>query len=210
MKRRHLVLLTLAAAASLAACSGPYSVSADVSSYGTWPAGRAAGSYAFERLPSQQQSKRQAELEDSARAALEKAGFKPATDAKSADVLVSLGAQTSPQEPPIWDDPLWWRWGGGPGYGRFGAGIYWRYGGMWRNPGMPGYGWDRRYEREVAVLLRDRQSNEPLFETHASNDGATAGDAELMGALFSAAMSDFPEAKPKSHRVTVQVQPKGN
>ncbi|RZL35201.1 MAG: hypothetical protein EOP35_15220, partial [Rubrivivax sp.] len=66
---RRLVLTSLAAAALLAAtgCAGPYTVSADVSSYGNWPADRKPGTYAFDRLPSQQQneeaSKRQAALE---------------------------------------------------------------------------------------------------------------------------------------------------
>lgn len=196
MNRRHLIL-SLAAAASLAACSGPYTVAVDVSSYGTWPAGRANASYAFERLPSQQQSQRQAALEDSARAALEKAGLKPAADAKSADVLVSLGARISAQDRAPWDDPLWWRW----------HAPYWRHHGLWRPyPISPMSMLDRRYEREVAVLLRDRASNEPLYEAHASNDGATMGDPGLLAALFQAALSDFPRARPESHRVAVQAQ----
>lgn len=193
MNRRHLIL-SIAAAASLAACSGPYTISADVSSYGSWPAARTNPTYAFERLPSQQQSARQAELEESARAGLEKAGLKPATDAKSADILVSLGARVSAQERAPWDDPLWWRW----------HAPYWRHHGLWRP--YPGYMFDRRYEREVAVLLRDRRSNEPLYEAHASNDGATMGDPSLLAALFQAAMSDFPQARPESHRVAVQAQ----
>ena len=197
MDRRH-VLLGIVAAASVAACSGPYLIAADVNSYGSWPEGRPAASYVFERLPSQQQSARQAELEEAARAALEKAGFKPAADAKSADILVAIGARVSAQERAPWDDPLWWRW--------HGSAHYWRYGGLWRpHPYSAGL-MDRRFDREVAVLLRDRQSNEPLYEAHASNDGATMGDANLIAALFQAALSDFPKARPESHRVTVQAQ----
>lgn len=192
MNRRHL-LLSLVAAASLAACSGPYYVAADVSSFGQWPAARSGASYAFERLPSQQESARQGELENSARAALEKAGFKPAADLKSADIVVTLGSRVSPQDRAPWDDPLWGRW--------YGGGGYWRYGGLWRNHS---HLLERRYDREVALLLRDRQSNEPLYEARASNDGATMGDNSLMAALFLAALSDFPKARPESHQVTVQ------
>ena len=196
------VLLGVVAAASLVACSGPYMVSADVNSYGNWPADRSAGSYAFERLPSQQLSKRQGELEESARAAIEKAGFKPAADAKTADVLVTLGARVSASERAPWDDPLWWRWRGGYGYWR-GPAMYGGMGGVpWRLHGDLLY--DRRFEREVAVLMRDRVSNEPIYEAHASNDGATMGDDALVAALFGAALNDFPAAKPESHRVTVQ------
>ena len=49
MNRR--LILTVLAAASLAAvtgCAGPYTVSADVSSYGNWPADRKPGTYAFD------------------------------------------------------------------------------------------------------------------------------------------------------------------
>ncbi|MDG0832943.1 DUF4136 domain-containing protein [Pelomonas saccharophila] len=178
-------------------------VSADVSSYGNWPAERKPGSYAFERLPSQQHneeaSKRETTLEDAARAALEKAGFKPAADAKNADVLVTLGARITAYDPVPWDDPLWWRWRGrlvSPRYGYAGWGGW-----GWRNDPF----FDRRYDRAVAVLMRDRASGEPLFEAHASNEGSTAGGEPMIGALFDAALADFPKVDAKSHRVSVQV-----
>lgn len=205
MKRR-LVLSSAAALAvvALTACTGPYTVSADVSSYGNWPSGRSAGSYAFDRLPSQQQSeeasKRETALEDAAKIALEKAGFKPAADSKSADVLVTLGARITAYDPVPWDDPLWWRWRGRLVSPRYGYA-----------PGWGGWGWrhdpffDRRYDRAVAVLLRDRASGEALFETHASNEGVTVGGDSMIGALFEAAMADFPKVEPKSHRVSVQI-----
>lgn len=205
MLNRRLILITAVAAAvtTLGACTGPYTVSADVSSYGTWPADRKPGSYAFERLPSQQQSeeagKRQASLEEAAKAALEKAGFKPAADAKSADVLVTLGARITAYDPVPWDDPLWWHWRGRLFAPRYGYA-----------PGWGGWGWrqdpffDRRYDRAVAVLMRDRASGEALFEAHASNEGLTAGGESMLAALFDAALAEFPKVNPKSHRVAVQ------
>ncbi|RYH07972.1 MAG: DUF4136 domain-containing protein, partial [Alphaproteobacteria bacterium] len=47
---RRLILSAVAAASvvALTGCAGPYTVSADVSSYGNWPAGRKPGSYAFD------------------------------------------------------------------------------------------------------------------------------------------------------------------
>jgi hypothetical protein len=204
MKRRHL-LLSAAALAALSACSGPYTIRSEVSSFGNWPAERQPGSYAFERMPSQQQQgARQTELEEAARAGLEKAGFKPAADAKSADVLVTLGVRVSEQYAP-WDDPLWWRWGGNINYWRYGA--YWRpyglYGRGFGGYGPYGYGPERRYDREVALLLRDRSSSEPLYEARASSDGLTVGDAQLVSAMFEAAMSDFPRSKAEPHSVGV-------
>ncbi|MGM9515046.1 DUF4136 domain-containing protein [Roseateles sp. DB2] len=198
MDRRHWMLgFTASALLGLSACSSTYVVSADVSSFGHWPESRKPASYAFDRLPSQQQEgERQAALERAAAAALAKAGFRPAPDAKSADVLVSIGMSVNANDRAPWDDPLWWRWHGS--YGGWRYGHYWRggLGPMWTEP---------RYERGVALLLRDRSSGEPLYEARASNEGMTMGDARLPGALFDAAMSDFPKAEPKPHRVGVQV-----
>lgn len=205
MQRRHLLTsLALAAALGLSACGSTYTVSADVSTFGKWPEGRAAGSFAFERMPSQQQDdikERMDKLEQSARAALEKAGFKMSEDPKSADVLVSIGMVVSPNERLPWDDPIYWRWHGG--YASWHCGPGW-YGGGWRRPVGPCWS-EPRYDRSVAVLIRDRVSGEPLYEVRAGNDGMTMGDDVLIGALYEAGLSEFPKVEPKPHRVSVQV-----
>ena len=203
--QRRIVLTGLASVAllGLSACSGPYMVSSEVASFGAWPEGRQPGSFFFERLPSQQGSGERAELqtqaENSARAALLKAGFVESKDAKSADVLVSLGQRIRAQDYAPWDDPLWWRW-----HGNY---NYWRYGVPGRHAYLyhPSDLMDRRYERSVAVLLRDRASSEPLYEARASNEGSVPGNSALLGAMFEAAMSDFPKVRTEPHRVSVQV-----
>lgn len=186
------------ALAALGGCAALNSVTSDVSSYGTWPAGRAPGSYAFERLPSQAaRPEQQQALEDAARGAIEQAGFRPAPDAAKADVTVQVGARVSRYETSPWDDPLWWNFG--MGYGRFGG---------WR----PGFGlsyrYDNpRYEREVAVLIRDRASGAPLYESRAVNDGLSSGDPELLSAMFEAALKDFPTPAVSPRRVTIPGRP---
>ena len=37
-----------------------------------------------------------------------------------------------------------------------------------------------RYDREVAVLIRDRASGKPLYEARASSDGITRSDSTLL------------------------------
>lgn len=195
MNTRRFLLAALAASALLSGCAALKTVSADVRSFGEWPAGRAVGSYAFERLPSQQQQPaRAAEWEALAAPALAKAGFRPAAAGTQADVIVSIGARVSAQAPNPFDDPFWYRWHGG----------YWRQGlsPLRGYPFYPGYP-DRRYEREVGVLLRDRASGQPLFEARASSDGFNRGDDALMQTLFIAALADFPAAQPKAHEVRV-------
>lgn len=198
MKLRSLATAALlAAAAVLTGCAGLRSVTADVSSFGEWPADRQPSTYAFERLPSQQAQPADSDaLEAAARPALEKAGFTPAEPGREPAVLVQVGAREARTELSPWDDPLWWRGGFG----------YWRHG-PWMSPR---WGWglsmhypSPRYERQVAVLIRDRASGKPLFEARASSEGNLRSDTAMLGALFEAALVDFPRLGVNPRRVTV-------
>jgi hypothetical protein len=183
----------------LAGCTGLRSVSSDVSSFGDWPAGRPPGSYAFDRLPSQlAQAAETAQLEAAAQGALQKAGFQPAAEGQAPDVLVQVGARTLRTERQVWADPLWWR-------GSFG---------YWRPAPWPGSAWSLslradppRYEREVALLLRDRASGKPLFEAHAVNDSGSSADSTLLPAMFEATLVDFPRLGLNPRKVVVTLAP---
>lgn len=189
----------LALAALLAGCASLNTLDSVVSSYGQWPAGRAPGTYAFERLPSQQaQPERQQLLENAARPALEAAGFRAAPAGATPEVTVQVGGRVTRTDRAPWDDPLWWR--GGFGIWRHGpwVGPYWGAGVYTESP---------RYEREVAMLIRDRASGEPLYETRASSDGLTRGDAAIVRAMFAAALKDFPATGVRPRTVTTPLAP---
>lgn len=191
---------SLLAGAVLAGCAALNTVTSEVTTFSDWPADRKPGRYAFERLPSQKaNAERQAALEAAAANALEKAGFTAAADPAQADTIVQIGARLTRIEVSPWDDPLWWRWGAG----------YWRAP-AWRSSRSAYYvglhaDWSTRFERNVAVLLRDRASGTPLYEAHAQTSGGTVGDAALLGAMFEAALTGFPATGAKNPR-TVQVQ----
>lgn len=184
----------LAAALLLSSCAALDSVQVDISTYGDWPAARSGASYAFDRLPSQQaDAQATARIEDAARPALEKAGLRPAPPGQSADLLIQLAARTSRAEAELWVDPLWWRGG---------FGLHRR---AWVGPAWvvdARRDWPR-YEREVALLIRDAASAKPLFEARAFHEGATRGDAPLMAAMFRAALIDFPRHGPNPRTVRV-------
>lgn len=196
MNTRPLITAALLAGALLlGGCAAINTVSADVSSFGDWPAERKAGTYAFERLPSQQAQAEQAvALEQAAAKALAKAGFTPAAEGQQPEVLVQLGARFTLTGRSPWDDPLWWN----GGFGRF-------HRGPWMSPSwsLHFYGRPTRYESEVAVLLRDRASGRALYESRASTDGNTRADAEEVAALYEAALADFPRPALSPRRVTV-------
>jgi len=197
--RRLMLAALLAGSAVLAGCAGMRSVSSEVSSFGEWPDGRSAGGYAFERLPSQQAQATETEmLENAARPALEKAGFKPAAEGQQPDVLVQVGARDSRFVTSPWDDPLWWRGGFG----------------MWRNGPWMSPRWNMsmrydfpRYESQVALLLRDRASGKPLYETRAATETGSRADPALYGALFQASLMDFPRLGMNPRRVVVELPP---
>jgi hypothetical protein len=190
------VAVALAAATLIGGCAALRAVSTDVSTFGSWPAARQPGSFAFDRLPSQQaDAANQQVIENAAAQALAHAGFSVAAAGAAPDVLVQVGATVSRISRSPWDDPFWWRggfssWHGGPWHG-----PHWGWSMAYESP---------RYDREVAVLLRDRVSGAPLYEAHASSDGSFSADSGLLTAMFQAALSDFPKGGPNPRRVTVQ------
>lgn len=191
-------LALLALVTALTACASLNVVESDVSTYSQWPAERKPTTYAFERLPSQQaRPQEQAELEAVARPALATAGFTEVADIKAADVTVQVGARVSRTDRSPYDDPFWWR--GGLAYSRWGR-PFW-------GPSFVMTAESPRYDREAALLIRDRQNNQPLYEARASNDGLTAGGTKLMSGLFLAAMKDFPHSGVNPRRVSVQLPP---
>lgn len=192
--------LPLALASTLLAtgCAGLNTLTAEVSSFGEWPADRKPATYAFERLPSQQARAAETELlEAAARSALAKAGFSAVPAGQTPDVLVQVGARVGRSEAP-WADPFWWRGGFG----------YWR-----PNPWVgPRWGYslqfdmNARYEREMALLIRDRASGKPLFEARASHESVSStADVRTAAALFDAALADFPKLGLNPRRVTVTI-----
>lgn len=193
------LLALFLATALLAGCSGVRTVTSEVSSYGDWPADRKPGTYSFDRLPSQQAMAAETEqLENAARGALAKAGFQPAAEGQAPDLLVQVGARTTRTSSTVWADPLWWR-------GSFG---------VWRPAPWPGSAWSMsmhseapRYDREVAVLLRDRVSGKPLFEARAVNESGSTSDTTLLPAMFEAALVDFPRLGINPRKVVVTVGP---
>ena len=179
----------------LAGCAAFNSLTVYVSSTGDWPAERKPGSFAFERLPSQQaQAEDTAALEAAALGALLKAGFAPVAPGQEPEVLVQVGARDRLIGVQVWDDPLWWR--GGYGSWRYGPwmGPYWGWSGWYQTP---------RYEREVALLIRARGDGRPLFETRAASEGNASPGPRALAGMYDAALMDFPRLGLNPRRVVV-------
>lgn len=194
MKLTTTLFLALSVAL-LSGCAVLNQVASEVSSYGDWPAERKPGSYAFERLPSQQDQAQESDrIEAAAALALQRAGFTPVNAGQAPDVLVQVALRTHAVGVQPWDDPLWWR--GGFGYWHHGPWLSPRWSLSMRS-NIP------RYEREVALLMRERTSGKPLFEARASNQGNTQTSEAVTAAMFAAALKDFPQRGINPRRVVV-------
>jgi hypothetical protein len=198
------LLSLLALVALLSGCAATR-LDANVHTTGTWPAGRAPGSFAFERLPSQQANvKEQDAIEAATLPALALAGFKPA-DGGSPDVLVQVAARLV-QGQAIYADPFFNpAWGGAGFYGGRWRGAGWGYGAGW------GWGWPYGagysfpyYAYELSMLILDARTKQPLYETRAQSEGAWP-DEGTWEALSAAALRDFPYAAVSPRRVTVEL-----
>lgn len=193
--QRRTVLAAALATTALAGCANLGGTWVEVSTFGDWPSGRAPGTFAFERLPSQAAKSEQMQgLEAAAAAALAGAGFRPVAGLAEPDFLVQLGARISRADASPWDDPFWWH----GGFGR-------RRHGPWRGPFWgPSPRLDPpRYEREVALLIRDRSSGKPLFEARASTEGFQKLTGLALAPLFTAALTGFPALGDNPRRVLV-------
>jgi hypothetical protein len=197
-------VVALAALGGLGGCAAMNQITVDVASFGSWPAGRAPGSFAFERLLSQAQgSVEQLRLEAAARAALGRAGFQPAASAAVADVLVQVGAREGRIVDP-WTDFNWgWRVGGwrgfGPAWPHRGGSFGWSIGGAWPVDATRDY-------REVALQLLDRATRQPLVEVHVRYEARMVSD-NVLPALYEAALQGFPNLPAGERRVTVALTP---
>ena len=186
----------------LGGCAAFNNLHNEVSTFGQWPAERKPASFVFERLPSQQaHPEHQQQLEDAARGAVEAAGFSAAPDLASADYLMQVGARVTSNDPWIYNEPLFWRGGFryGHGYNRWGRDPFWG-----ANGGF-GYTGTTSFDREVALLIRDRKTGQLLYEARAANTGPSASIDYLLPAMFEAALKDFPNVGPNPHNVTTQI-----
>lgn len=193
MNRSFAALLLIAIWVS--GCSSVRLVDSDVTTHSSLAAVQPGAGYRFERLPSQQvQAERQAALERTVAPLLARAGLSPATAGARYSVLLSARTQREPRAP--WDDPY-------PGPGGHEPLITSNGGVRWVLPMMRmDSPW---YRREVSVLVRDLNTQQLVFESHASHEGRWADNDAVLPAMFEAALRGFPNPPAGPRRVPVEI-----
>jgi hypothetical protein len=187
--------------AALSGCSGMRIVDSQVSAFSqlqSAPETALKGAtWAFERLPSQQQlegaaAARQSKLEAMAEKALGDVGFArtslPAASQGSSvsaqpSFTVQLSARIQRLERGPYDHDQPWGFGGlvGRDYVVTGSGRVIPVG-PWPRTELP---W---YVREVSILLRDAKDKRVVYETQAKHEGRWADDEAVLPAMFAAAL----------------------
>ncbi|MEY4413741.1 MAG: hypothetical protein RIQ53_1034 [Pseudomonadota bacterium] len=198
-------LLPLGAAPLLAAlggCATLGQLSILVASHGRWPGDAALQRFRWDRLPSQQDdAARTAQVEAAALPALQRVGLELATDGAPPTLGVQLAVRRALVGPAAWEDPRFWpapAWRVGVGV-QLGGGSRpgWGVSSRWPWPPEPA-----RESWEVTVLLRQLADAQPLYEARARLEGyASPATESLWRTLFSAALSDAPQARPEPHTV---------
>lgn len=195
MKRLSILL---ALALLLSGCGGMRLVDAQVQATATSATIEKGGRYRFERLPSQAEQPRAAQVEALAQVALAQVGLIRNDSAARYSVL--LGARVQPYSADYWGDPMG-RSGGGPygqviiGTGSAGSMVGW---GMRFPP--PTY-----YRYEISLLLRDLPSGQVVYETRATHDGPWRDESNILPALFEAALKDFPHPPAGVRQVNIEI-----
>ncbi len=184
------------AAAALTGCATVSTVESEVQSFATTPTPVQAGTFRFERLPSQEQDAAQAaSLESMAQAALVKAGFSRVDS--GARYSVQIGAGTA-ETVSAFPEPFFGRSAWAP----FGRPR------MWHGRHFYGSPWllDREtYVTRVRVEIRELSSGKVVYESTATNEENWFNPARVLPALFEAALADFPTPAQGVRKVVVKL-----
>lgn len=189
----------------LGGCAAPRMVDSEVQSFtAPVPAVRPA-LVRFERLPSQENTAAQDQIEALAVRALAKVGLTPAAlvsgaisgtaaAAPSARYAVQVSAQVSAIQSP---------YGGSVG-GSVGAAAWWRHG----DPRWSGFGLDLQptwYRHAVRLVLRDSSSGQVVYETMAHFDGPWADSGNLLPVVLDAALQGYPNPPSGARTVVIEL-----
>jgi len=183
----------------LAGCANVRMIDAQVQAIATTSPIEPGARYRFERLPSQVDQPRSAQVEAIAQVALAQVGLVRNDSAARYSAL--LGSRVQSYMADNWGNPL-----GAPGgsYGQIiiGTGNTGSRVGFGLGMGFPPPTW---YRHEVSLLLRDLGSNQVVYETRAFHDGPWSDSDRILPALFEAALKDFPKPPAGVRRINIEI-----
>ena len=149
---------------------------------------------------------------------LQARGFQPATDARSANMVVQFGYGVDRGQVRYVEDPFYYsRWG----YGGWGSPFYspfyrsrWGYGGYgygwgWNDPFWYGGGIDSyvEYHSQIDLHIRAAGTNAPLFDGRAQARSMTNRLDVVIPSLVDAMFTGFPGHSGETVKITIPKHP---
>jgi predicted small secreted protein len=209
--RRILQAALLCIAALLTGCATTRVVDSDVQAFSTIQKVGEPATFRFERLPSQQAHPQdQAALEAIAKASLARVGL--TVDEANARFSVQVDANVQRVvRRDLWNDPWHNPWGGSWGHPWGPPGWH----GPHRYFGSPFWGPTTAFPEpdlfmhEVHIVMRDLGTQQIVFESRATHESLAPGDAATLGAMFDAALKDFPLPPQGPRRLRIEIAPAG-
>lgn len=171
----------------LAGCAGPRTVESLVRTSTPLPAPvlQPAAHYRFERLPSQLGSRDADALEAQAQVALAQVGW--VRDDANPSYSAEVGVRVDVTQFVDYGPPRLHHWGGGY---------------FMPSPRLPP---TYRYRYDLTLLLRELQTGQVVYETHALHEGPWYDRDAITGAMLTAALVDFPTPPQVPRIIKVQV-----
>jgi hypothetical protein len=175
----------------LSACALPRMIDSEVRSFGGASPAVSGATYRFERLPSQADSMDRDALEAMASQALEQVGLKLAD--KKARYTVQVGVQVQPYPRPERTTSRSGAWVGGRNSQR-GVSVGISLESPWS-------------QYTVHLVLREAATGQVAYESRAVHVGPWSDSANLLPAIFEAALRDYPTPTPQPHTVVIELLP---
>lgn len=149
---------------------------------------------------------------------LQARGYAPATDPKSASMIVQFGYGLDKGQVRYVEDPFYpsrFGWGGfyGPGWGfyrpRFGWGLGSGYYWGWDDPFWYGGGIDSyvEYHSQIDLHIRAAGTNAPLFDGRAQARSQTNRLDVVVPSLVDAMFTGFPGRSGETVKITIPTKP---
>jgi hypothetical protein len=176
---------------ALSACALPRMIDSEVRSFGGTSPALTGATYRFERLPSQADSADRDALEAMAQQALEQVGLTLAE--KKARYTVQVSVQVQPYPRPERPTSRASAWMGGPNSQR-GVSLSILMESPWS-------------QYTVHLILRDAATGQVAYESRAMHVGPWSDTANLLPAIFEAALRDYPTPTPEPRTVVIELLP---
>jgi 2-keto-4-pentenoate hydratase/2-oxohepta-3-ene-1,7-dioic acid hydratase in catechol pathway len=195
--QRWLLILVALSSALLSGCASV--VRSDIVAFHEWPADLSDKTYVFERKAYQENNLEHQNYENLVRTELQRLGFTPAQNPRSANLKVGLNYRIQAREvtvmQPVYTDPYWPYGYDHPFYGPRWRGYYGPYSDPFWYPTPVTQYREVRYQvfrLQLNIVITRSKDAKKLYDVRVDSDGDNGTLAFAMPYMVRSAFADFP------------------